>query len=72
MMNSPTMQELIEKHGFHKKRIRNGHQLLANDNTVVFEARGRFSKVLSQMWRFLRSVDKSHKVIENNKRSNAA
>lgn len=66
------MQELIEKHGLYKKRVRNGHQLLAKDNTVVFEARGRFSKVLSQTWKFLRSLDKAHQLIEANKGSNAA
>lgn len=71
-MSSVTIQELMEKHGLYKRRIRNGHQLLASDNTVVFEARGRFSKVLRETWKYLRNLDKSYRVIESNKRSNAA
>lgn len=63
-----TMQEMIEKHNLTRKRIRNGHQLLASDNTVLFEARGRFSKVLSLTWKYLRNIDAASQVLINSKK----
>ncbi|MGO3848702.1 MAG: hypothetical protein ACTJIB_10525 [Pseudoalteromonas prydzensis] len=62
-MDKTSIQLLIEKHQLTEKRTRNGYQLLACDNTVVFEVRGQMKKVLVHTWRYLRSLDVVYKTL---------